>query len=79
MKIFAIHDTTGAISAIVTAPDQGASISMVTDSGSQMTEVELPMNAEVADGDEEGVSRLADVVAQYRVVHESKVAKLEPQ
>ena len=77
MKVFAIHDTTGNISAIVTAPDKGATARMVMEGGSLMTEVELPSDLNLADGDEGDINKLAEVVTRYCVAQETRVAKLK--
>lgn len=84
MKVFAVHDLSGTVTAVVTAPDGPVSVGMVTEAGSLMTEVELPSEMRIdamvdAEAGAEEISRLADVVSQYRVVRDARAARLEPQ
>ncbi len=55
MKVFAIHDSAGAISEIVTTPDDGPAAGIVTRAGWSMTEVEVPAGLQIADGAEGNV------------------------
>ena len=77
MKVFAIHDAAGAISEIVTAPDDGPAVGIVTRAGWSMTEVEVPAGLQIADGVEGNVQNLAELVLQYRVILEPRGAKLQ--
>jgi len=77
MKVFAIHDAAGAISEIVTTPDDGPTAGIVTRAGWSMTEVEVPEDLQIADGVEGNLQNLAELVLQYRVVLEPIRAKLQ--
>ena len=79
MKVFAIHDGTGAISSIVTAPDAGATVRVDTGAGSMMTEVALPKDVKISDDIEKDGKKIAELVEQYSVVVEPRIAKLERQ
>jgi len=79
MKVFAIHDSAGTISEIVTTPDDGPAAGIVTRAGWSMTEVEVPAGLQIADGAEGNVQKLADLVLQYRVICEPRRAKLKRQ
>ena len=77
MRVFAIHDVTGEISAIVTVPEGGpAAGMMMTRAGSQMTEVKMPAGVKIADDNEGNVQELVGLIKQYRVnVEPSKLER----
>ena len=79
MKVFAIHDSAGAISEIVTAPDDSPTVEIVTRPGWTMTEVDVPADFHISEGVEGNVQELADLVGHYPVIVESGIAKLERQ
>lgn len=79
MRVFAIHDAAGAISEIVTAPDAGPAAGIVPRAGWSMTEVSVPGGFQIADGVEGNVQRLAELVQQYRVIVEPRIARLQRQ
>ena len=77
MRVFAIHNAAGAISEIITAPDDGPAAGIVTRAGWSMTEVEVPAGFQIADGAEGNVQKWAELVLQYRVICEPRRAKLK--
>jgi len=79
MRVFAIHNAAGAISEIITAPDDGPAAGIVTRAGWSMTEVEVPAGFQIADGAEGNVQKWAELVLQYRVICEPRRAKLKRQ
>jgi|RhiMetdeSRZDD1v2_1073273.scaffolds.fasta_scaffold73360_10 hypothetical protein len=76
MKVFAIHDATGEISEIITAPDGAPAAGLVTPAGSVMTEVQVPAGYKIADPAQGNMQDLAVLAKQYRVHPEPKIGKL---
>jgi hypothetical protein len=78
MKVFAIHDAAGTISDIITAPDHAPPVGMVTRAGLSMTEVHVPAGIKLVEGANGGdVKQLADLIQNYQVIVEPKIAKLK--
>ena len=82
MKVIAIHDGAGAISEIVTAPDDSPTVGIVTRPGRTMTEVYVPADFQIFEDVEGNGQELADLIGQYRVIVEpenSQIGKTERQ
>jgi hypothetical protein len=78
MKVFAIHDAAGTISDIITAPDRGPAAGMVPRAGLTMTEVHVPAGVKLVKGANDGdVKQLADLIQNYQVIIEPRMAKLK--
>lgn len=65
MRIFAIHDTAGNISEVVTSPDDLPQPMLRTEPGLSMTEIELPKD--LVETDLESSEGLAKFIEHHRV------------
>jgi len=79
MRVFAIHDAGGTVSAILTAPDDGPVATMVARPGMTTTEIEVPKHLHLSDHVDKNTEVIDELVQQYRVIVERRVAKLERQ